>query len=305
MGAQRVGAAGAVGEFLFSTATYVTPGYFETLRLPVRSGRGFDRFDTTGGAPVVVINEAFARRHFREQDPIGQPLRMANRVRQVVGVVADVQQQGGFSGYGPIDALPAIYVPFAQFPTAGLRVYHGWFSPAWIVREAAPGAVSEPSLRQAMTEVDLDLPLALVRAVDEVRAAALGRQRLVMTLVGVLGAAALLLAALGIHGLIAGGVAERTRELGIRLALGSSVGQAVRTVSLPGVYLVLAGLAIGAVLSRGASGLVRGLIWGVADDDPLTYAAVAGTLLAVAVAASLLPARRVRRLDPARLLRTE
>lgn len=306
MGAERVGAEGQPeGGFLFSTATYVTPGYFETLRLPVRRGRGFDRFDGSDAAPVVVINEAFARRHFQGQDPVGQPLRMAGRVRQVVGVVADVPQQGGFAGYGPIDALPGIYVPFAQFPPNGLRVYHGWFSPAWIVREAVPGAVSERALRAAMADVDAGLPLASVRAVDELRAAALGRQRLLMTLVGLLGAAALLLSALGIHGLIAGAVAERTREMGIRLALGSSTGQAVRSVSMPGIYLALAGLAIGVVAAWGASGLVRGLIWGVTGDDPLTYAAVAGTLLAVAVVASVLPARRVRRLDPARLLRQE
>ena len=306
MGVERVGAEGQPeGGFVFSTATYVTPGYFETLRLPVRRGRTFDRFDGSDASPVVVINEAFARRHFQGQDPIGQPVRMAGRVRQVVGVVADVPQQGGFAGYGPIDALPGIYVPFAQFPPNGLRVYHGWFSPAWIVREAVPGAASERALRAAMAEVDAGLPLASVRAMDELRAAALGRQRLLMTLVALLGAAALLLSALGIHGLIAGTVAERTREMGIRLALGSSVGQAVRSVSMPGIYLALAGLAVGVVAAWGAAGLVRGLIWGVTEDDPLTYAGVAGTLLAVAVVASLLPARRVRRLDPARLLRQE
>ena len=306
MGAERVDAAGQPeGGFLFSTATYVTPGYFETLRLPVQRGRSFEPFDGSDGAPVVVINDAFARRHFRGQNPIGQSVRVAGRVRQVVGVVADVPQAGGFADYGPIDALPGIYLPFAQFPTAGLRVYHGWFSPAWIVREAVPGAVTERALGAAMAEVDAGLPLASVRAVDELRAAALGRQRLLMTLVGLLGAATLLLSALGIHGLIAGAVAERRREMGIRLALGSSVGQAVRSVSMPGVYLALAGLGIGVVAARGTSGLVRGLIWGVSDDDPLTYAGVAVMLLAVAVVASLLPARRVRRIDPARLLRAE
>jgi len=306
MGAQHVGTEGQPeGGPLFSTATYVTPGYFETLRLPVRRGRAFERFDTSDAAPVIVVNEAFARRYFEGRDPLGQPVRVAGRVRQVVGVVADVPQQGGFAGFGPLDAMPGIYVPFAQFPPSGLRTFHGWFSPAWILREAVPGAVGERALRAAMADVDPGLPLASVRAVGDLRGAALGRQRLLMTLVGLLGAAALLLSALGIHGLIAGAVAERTREMGIRLALGSSWGQAARSVSMPGVYLALAGLALGVVAARGASGLVRGLIWGVTEDDPLTYAAVAGTLLAVAVVASLLPARRIRRLDPARLLRAE
>jgi len=123
-----------------------------------------------------------------------------------------------------------------------------------------------------------------------------------MVLVGALGMAAALLAALGIHGLIAGLVSERLRELGVRLALGASVEQAMRTVMLPGIVLTMAGLAIGSVLALGAAGLVRRLLWGVTPTDPLTFALVA-LLLGVAVVASLIPALRVRRVDPAMLLR--
>ncbi len=304
MGAERVGgdAAAAGSQYLFATATYVTPGYFETLRLPVRRGRSFTDFDTSAGAPVVVVNDTFARRYM-DGEAVGQPVRFAGRTREIVGVVADVQQAAGFGDFGPIDVLPAIYVPFAQFQVSGLRVFHSWFSPAWIVRTTGPGAVTDRALGEAMADVDPQLPLAAVRPVDDVRRAALARQRALAVLVGALAVAALLLAAMGIHALIASGVAERMRELGIRLALGASPGSAIVTASTPGVLLALAGLAIGGAAAWGAAGLVRGLVWGVPEHDAVTFVSVAGVLLVVAVAASVVPALRVRRLDPARLLR--
>jgi predicted permease len=304
MGAQLVGADGeADDQFRFSTATYVTPGYFETLLQPLRRGRTFTDADTIDSARVVVVNDAFVRRHMGGGDPIGQRLRMGSAVREIVGVVADVPQEGGFMNYGPLDALPGIYVPFSQFPGQGLRIFHAWFSPAWIVRTATAGGGVEQAVRRAMADVDPELPLASIRAVDEVRRGALGRQRLLMTLVGLLGAAALLLSAMGIHALIASGVQERTRELGIRLALGATVGSAIRTASAPGIALAAIGLAVGTVAAYGVSGLISSLIWGVAPNDPLTFLTVCGTLIGTAVVASVVPALRIRRLDPSALLR--
>jgi len=232
-------------------------------------------------------------------------VRMGGQARQIVGVVADVQQRGGFNGFGPLDALPSIYLPFAQFGPGGLRVIHGWFSPAWIVREASSGAVTEAALRRAMAEVDPQLPLAAIRGIDDVRSAALARQRVLMTLVAALGALALFLAAIGIHALIASGVSERTRELGIRMALGATVRQTVIDAARPGIIMAVAGLVIGCALAYAASGLIRNLLWGVRENDPITFAAVMGTLLAVAVVASILPALRIRKLDPVSLLRSE
>ncbi len=290
---------------VFSTATYVTPGYFETLRLPVLRGRPLADSDTKTSAPAVVINDAFARRYLKDREAVGSHVRMGGVVREVVGVVGDVQQRAGFNGFGPLDALPSIYLPFSQFPGGGLRTIHGWFSTAWIVREARPGAVTEPVLRRAMAEVDPLLAVSAVRGVDEVRSAALARQRMLMTLVATLGAVALLLAAIGIHGLIASGVTERTREFGIRMAMGATAGQTVRAAAMPGIWLALAGLSVGCAVAVGVSGLIRSLLWGVRANDPLTFAAVVLTLLAVAVAASVLPALRVRRLDPVSLLRSE
>ena len=225
--------------------------------------------------------------------------------REVIGVAGNVQQRGGFQSYGPIDALPGFYVPFSQFPGGGLRTIHGWFSTAFIVRQAHDGAVNEPILRRVMAEIDPQLAVSAVRGVDDVRSETLSRQRILMMLVAALGGLALFLAAIGIHALIASGVTERTRELGIRMALGATVRQTIRDAALPGISMAIAGLAVGCVVAYGTSGYIRSLLWGVKENDPLTFAAVIGALLAVALAASVLPALRVRKLDPVALLRSE
>ena len=126
-----------------------------------------------------------------------------------------------------------------------------------------------------------------------------------MMLVAALGGLALFLAAIGIHALISSGVTERTRELGIRMALGATVGQTIRDAAMPGIIMAVAGLVIGCAIAYGASGLIRNLLWGVQENDPMTFVAVVGALLAVAVMASVLPALRVRKLDPVSLLRSE
>jgi predicted permease len=292
-------------DFLFSTATYVTPGYFETLRLPLLAGRTFCDSDAATSAFAVVVNEAFVKRYFKDRDPVGQHLFSNGSTREIVGVVGNVQQRGGFQDFGPIDALPGYYMPFSQFPGGGLRTIHGWFSTAWIVRQVQDGAVTEPVLRRTMVEVDPQLAVSAVRGVDAVRGATLARQRMLMLLVGALGGLALFLAAIGIHALIASGVAERTRELGIRMALGATVGQTIRDAALPGITMAVVGLAAGCAIAYGVSGWIRSLLWGVRENDPLTFAAVVVSLLAVAVTASLVPALRVRKLDPVSLLRSE
>ena len=303
MGA-RIPSGAAPNDFQFSTAIYVSPGYFETLRLPMVAGRTFRDSDTRTSAPVAVINEAFARRYFKDRDPVGQYIFASGMSREVIGVAGNVQQRGGFQSYGPIDALPGYYVPFSQFG-GGLRTIHGWFSTAWIIRQTHEGAVNEPALRRVMNEIDPQLAVSAVREVSDVRGQTLSFQRIMMLLVGALGGLALFLAAIGIHALIASGVAERTRELGIRMALGATVGQTIRDAALPGILMSVAGLIIGSALAYGASGLIRRLLWGVKENDPLTFAAVTASLLVVAIAASVIPALRIRKLDPVSLLRSE
>jgi hypothetical protein len=268
-------------------------------------GRTLRDSDTKTSAKVIVVNQAFARQYFKDRDPIGSHVRMGGEVRQIVGVVGNTQQRGGFLNVGPIGETPGIYMPFSQFPTSGLRTVHGWFSTAWLVRQTSAGAVTEATLRRAMSEVDPMLAVSAIRGVDEVKSASLMRQRTLMLLVGALGGLALFLAAMGIHALIASGVAERKRELGIRMALGATVGQTVRDAALPGIVMAVAGLGIGCAFAYGASGLIRSLLWGVKENDPMTFAAVITALLTVAVIASVVPALRVRKLDPVSLLRSE
>jgi ABC-type antimicrobial peptide transport system permease subunit len=160
-------------------------------------------------------------------------------------------------------------------------------------------------MQRALASVDAQLPFAGFHSMDDVRYRALAQERFQAVLLGSLAGLALLLAAVGIYGLIANSVAERTRELGIRLALGATVPQAIRAVALPGVALALAGSLVGSVLAGFASQLLRHLIWGVRTGDPLTFVAAGLGLLAVAAAASLLPALRVTRLNPAETLRQE
>jgi predicted permease len=291
------------GTPMIATAAYVTSAYFDTLRIPVRQGRAIDERDTAAGPAVVVVNESFVREYLKDRDPIGVQIAMSGTLRQIVGVSGDVQQVTSFGQRGPISAMPAVYLPVTQLAPAFFNLVHTWFAPAWIVRQQTPGAVGEAQLTRAMAATDPQLPLASVRNITAVRSAALAEQRLLMTLVGLLGGAALLLAAIGIHGLIASGVTERTRELGIRMAMGATVGQAIRTAAAPGIVLSLVGLGIGAVSASGVAGLIRSQLWGVSTSDPLTFAAVAATLFIVAAVASVLPALRVRRLDPVALLR--
>lgn len=308
MGTRIVGASGASGapsDFVASTATYVSAGYFEALRQPLLSGRTLRDSDSRAAAQVVVVNQVFARRYFKDGDAVGGQVQVGGQVRQIVGVVANTQQRGGFMSFGPIDAVPGLYMPFAQFPPGGLRTIHGWFSTAWLIRQTSEGAVTEATIRRVMSEIDPLLAVSTVRGVDEVKSASLARQRTLMMLVAALGGLALLLAAMGIHALISSGVSERQRELGIRMALGATVGQTVRDAALPGIVVALAGLAVGCAAAYGASSLIRSLLWGVRENDPLTFAAVVGALLAVALAASVIPALRVRKLDPVALLRSE
>jgi predicted permease len=309
MGARIVGAGFDPTEFRFTTATYVTPGYFETLRLPLLRGRTFRDTDIDASAPAVVVNQAFARKYFGDKEAVGQHLRTAGlndgQTAEIVGVVGNVQQRGGFQNYGPLDALPGYYIPFSQFPSGGLRTIHGWFSTAWIIRQSSDGVVTEPTIRRAMAEVDPMLAISAVRGIDDVRRASLARQRMMMTLVAALGGLALFLAAMGIHALIASGVSERTREFGIRMALGATSGETIRKAAMPGITLGAIGLAIGSGAAFLMSGVLRSLLWGVAANDPLTFAAVVIVLLTVAITASILPALRIRRLDPVSLLRSE
>ncbi len=286
--------------------TYVSPDFFETLRIPVRRGRGILETDTAWAPQVVVANESFARVFSKNRDVMGRRLRTGNVEREIVGVVGNVQQRPSFAvaelGTGPLVPMPILFVPAAQTTDAEFRTAHIWFTPVWSVR-ARSTADASAALRRAIAEVDPLLPLSSVRTMDEVMADPTSPWRLLMTLVGMLAGAAVLLSAIGIHGLLAHTVTERRREFGIRLALGATPGQTVRRVALGGIVLSLTGVVIGGLLSLLSVSLVQSFLWGVGERDPLTYAAVALFLTTVATIASVVPALRILRLDPVEALR--
>jgi ABC-type antimicrobial peptide transport system permease subunit len=200
--------------------------------------------------------------------------------------------------------MPLAYIPVAQANEAMLRLVHGWFSPVFVVRGHGT-SVMPSALRGALDQVDPLLPFADVQSMADVQAAAIAPQRFLMAVLLTLAATALLLAAIGIHGLIATSVTERTREIGIRIALGATTAQSVRSLAVPGVALAAAGILIGSAGSLAFASLLRSFVWGVTTSDPVTFVGVALLLLAVATASSVIPALRIVGMDPAATLRRD
>lgn len=286
-----------------SSVVYVTPGFFRTLRVATLRGREIEERDQAGAPPVAAVNEAFARWFFKRRDVLGERIAVAGGPREIVGVMGDVQQRSGWGDFGPLAAIPTIYVPAAQMPDAAMPLVHTWFSPSIVVRSAvAPSALLGP-IQRVVAAVDPLLPLNSFRSMDQVRAESLSGQRARAELLGGMAMLALALTFVGLYGLVASGVAERLHELGIRLALGATRRQALFTVGSQGMILALTGIACGALLAVMGVPLLRGLVWGVPLFDPWTFGGAAAGILVLAAAASLLPALRATRVDPARILR--
>ncbi|MBP8274496.1 MAG: ABC transporter permease, partial [Acidobacteria bacterium] len=288
-----------------ANVSYVTAQFVQTFGIPLKAGRDLSSTDRAGTAPVVLANESFARLYSKGRDVIGRRLRVSGVEREIVGVVGDVQQRGSFFTQGmvrgPVMLAPAVFVPASQMPDSFFNLVHQWFRPVWSVR--ASTADAGRAIAAAIAAVDGQLPVAEVQTMAQVRADALSQQRLMMTLVGAIAGAALLLAAMGLYGLIAHNVSERTREFGIRMALGATAWQTMRSVAASGVALACVGAVIGGGLSVLAVRLVESFLWGVASSDPTTYAAVLGFLVLIAAIASIIPALRLLKLDPVKALR--
>jgi predicted permease len=281
--------------------TYVTSEYFDALHVPLKRGRLFTDADAVG-APVIIVNETFVRRHSPDQDPIGRQI-VSNGVRTIVGVVGDVQTKTAFGNFGPVGAGPAAYVPPAHLSAGYFRTVHTWFSPSWIVKLAGPQEQIIEQMQRAVQSVDPQLPFAKFRTLDDVRGQAVATPRAQAALLSTLAGLALLLAAIGLYGLMASSVAERTRELGIRLALGASSRQAIVSAAAPGLLLGAIGVAAGLAIARAGATTMSHLVWGVSVNDPLTFALAAGAVLLVAVIATLVPAVRIARVNPIKALR--
>jgi putative ABC transport system permease protein len=286
----------------------VSPGYFDVFKIPVKRGRDFTERDGANAQPVVIINEAMARRFWEKADPLTDRLIIGRNVmkefagereRQIVGVVGDVRAGGLRNDPGPM-----MYVPQAQLPDAANALNVGLTPLAWVIRtQVEPQAVSaavQEELRQSA-----GLPVSNVRTMDEVVTLSTSRERFNMLMMTVFGGSALLLAAIGIYGLMAYSVEQRTQEIGIRLALGAPVSQVKNMVIRQGMILAIVGVGIGLAAAWMLARFVEGFLFGVQARDPIVFVGVPLILTTIALIAVWLPARRASRIDPIIALRYE
>jgi putative ABC transport system permease protein len=279
----------------FGDIRVVTPEYFGTMGIPLLKGRNFTQADNSAAALVAVVNEALAQKTFPGQDPIGKYLYdfgPDSQSLQIVGVVGDIRH------VSLADApRPEIYQPLGQA---------GWPSMFMVVRSKTDKPAALMSAAQnAVWNVNRDVPLARVRTMEDVIGESVQRRTFAMLLLAIFAGLAMLLAAIGLYGVMSYSVSQRTREIGVRMALGAQRVDVLKLVVRQGMILVGAGLGMGIVASLAMTGLMSGLLFGISARDPVTFGIVAGLLTVVALAASYLPARRATKVDPMIALRYE
>ena len=284
------------GQRKITDVAIVTPGYFEAMGIQLRSGRDFSARDGSGAPVVSIVNEEFARRYFPNENPIGKRMELgwsqdtaANKPGmtlggEIVGVVGNVKRQGLSA-----EVRPETYVSYMQPTFENFNV---------VVRSTADPSSVMAAIRAQMRELDRDLPVSQLRQLEELVSTSVSRPRFYTVLLGVFASIALMLAAVGIYGVISYAVSLRTRELGIRIALGATGRQVSRLVLRQGVGLAMVGVLVGGVGSFWLTRLLSKLLFGVTPKDPLTLLGVAALLTAIAALASYVPARRAARVDP-------
>jgi macrolide transport system ATP-binding/permease protein len=281
---------------------YVSPGYFATLQIPIFAGRDFTAADGPDTQQVAIVNRTFARKFFPGENPIG---RTVDKGTVIVGVVSDVQISSNLDPTAPLQSEETIYVPATQLGPQSLALIHVFMQPSWIVRTAGPVEGLTAQMQQALRNVDPGLPFSGFYSMTDLMAGTLATQRVEVGLLGAMAGLALLLSAVGIFALVANMVAQRTREIGIRIALGSSVQQAMAHVAGSGMRAAAVGLVAGLGLCAVALRAMRSVLYGVGVYDAPTLAGVVLTLLAVILLAATMPALRIARIDPAKTLREE
>jgi predicted permease len=282
------------GSPLSASMRPVSPGYFSALRVPVRRGRVFGPGDRAGSPPVVVVNESAARLFWPGEDPVGKRItfgvdfdttgKLEEASREIVGVVGDVRQGGPLK-----EVLPAVYFPHLQ---------SSWRMMSLAIRSGSDPAGLTAAVRKTVFELDRELPVSDVKTMDEMVAESVAQPRFYALLVDCFAVLALVLALTGAFGVIACSIGERTQEIGIRMALGAEGGAVLRLVLKEALALTLAGIALGLAAAPGLTRMMAGQLYGVDPRDPAVFAGAAAALLAAAMAASWLPARRATRLTP-------
>jgi putative ABC transport system permease protein len=272
----------------------VTPDYFKAMGIPLVRGRVFTDQDRKDTRRVAIVNQEMARRYFPDEDPIGKAINVTNgpeTFREIVGVVGDVKQYG-LSQPSTLQT----YEPYSQNPFSGMTL---------IVRtESNPTALTS-AIRSQVLAIDKDQPIARARSLEQLVYESVARQRFAMLLLGTFGAVALVLAAVGLYGVMSYSVTQRTHELGIRMALGARTGDVLRLVVGQGMTLALVGVGIGLAGAFALTRLMASLLFSIGATDPLTFAGIAVLLTGVALGACLVPARRAIKVDPMIALRYE
>jgi predicted permease len=287
----------------------ISPKYFDVFKIPLKRGRPFTDRDDTSAPPVVIINEAMARQYWvKGDDPLNSRLLIGRGImkefsdepeRQIVGIVGDVRDAGLDS-----DPQPRMYVPQAQLPDAVNALDVRIYPIAWAIRAKVPpyslrGPIEE-QLRQAT-----GLPVSDIRSMDEVVQRSTTRQRFTMQLMTVFGSSALLLAAIGIYGLVAYSVEQRTPEIGVRLALGADASRVKKMIILQGIRVAIVAIIVGVSFALNLSKFIAAFLFSVKPWDPVAFVTVPLLLAAVAIAAVWFPARRASRINPVEALRYE
>lgn len=289
----------------------VTPGFLETLKIPLKKGRFLDEHDTNAAPWAIVVNEAFVRKFFPNEDPIGKQLRLRfdpyptdeDRPRQIVGVVGDVKQYG----LGR-EAPPFIYSSFLQQPDVypgGSIVAHLWQDLAIRVSPLTHAADLAKPIKQIVNELDPDQPVTTLTTMQHVLDRSMGDARFYTQLLSIFAAVAIFLAGIGIYGVMSYFVSQHTHDIGIRMALGAHPQDILRWVANLGLRIILIGIVFGVALAMGVTRLLSAALFGVKPTDPVTYVAVALALTVIACLACYIPARRATRVDPIVALRYE
>jgi putative ABC transport system permease protein len=277
----------------------ISPDYFQVMKMAVRQGRQFDRNDAIGAEPVVIVNEAFARRNFANVEPLGQQLNVGfdPAMRRVIGVVNETKQRS-------LDvAAPAtVFVPMTQ---AAEGVSSTLRQSSFVLRTTGDPLLLSAAIRSEMGQLDPGLPVRNLRSMEQLVSRSIAPQRFNLSLLSLFSALGLLLAAVGIYGVMAYSVSQRTHEIGLRMALGAQARDVLKLIVKQGMAVALVGVSMGLIASFALTRLMRNLLFGVSPSDPATLAGVALLLTCVALLACYIPARRATKVDPLVALRYE
>ena len=283
----------------------ITPEYFNVLRMRLIQGRQFDENDTANAESVVIVNETYAKQVFKDAEALGEHLivqrtKTNNRSSRIVGVVSDLKQFG-LNSLAPA----AVFVPLAQVPDDVLLVARQFVTIKFALKTGFDPLTLTNSVKRTMLEIDSSLPITNVQTLEEIVALSLKQDRFNTLVLGLFASIGLILALIGIYGVVSYSVTQRIREIGIRLALGARPGDVLRLIVLQGMLPALIGVAIGIGGAYGLTRLLASFLYGVTATDPLTFVATAVLLGIVALVACLVPARRATRVDPMIALRYE